>query len=44
MRSDPYQARARELCLAAGIDPDSKIDRPGQRPMPTWCLFRDAAR
>jgi tRNA-splicing ligase RtcB len=44
MRSDPYQARARELCLAAGIDPDSKIDRPGQRPMPAWCTYRDAAR
>jgi tRNA-splicing ligase RtcB (3'-phosphate/5'-hydroxy nucleic acid ligase) len=44
MRADPYQARARELATAAGLDPDAKIDRPGQRPMPTWCTFRDAAR
>ena len=44
MRSDPYQHRARELAIAAGIDPDSRIDRPGQRSMPAWCNFRDAAR
>jgi len=44
MRTDPYQQRARELCLAAGIDPDSRIDRPGQKSMPAWCTFRDAAR
>lgn len=43
-RSDPYQERARELATAAGLDPDAKIDRPGQRPIPTWCTFRDAAR
>jgi tRNA-splicing ligase RtcB (3'-phosphate/5'-hydroxy nucleic acid ligase) len=43
-RSDPYQTRARELAAAAGLDPDAKIDRPGQRPMPLWCTFRDAAR
>jgi tRNA-splicing ligase RtcB (3'-phosphate/5'-hydroxy nucleic acid ligase) len=44
MRSDPYQERARALAVEAGLDPDAKIDRPGQRPMPTWCTFRDAAR
>lgn len=44
MRSDPYQERARALAVEAGLDPDAKVDRPGQRPMPTWCLFRDAAR
>src|SRR3954447_6486106 len=44
MRSDPYQERARALAVEAGFDPDAKIDRPGQRPKPTWCLFRDAAR
>jgi len=44
MRSDPYRERARALALAAGLDPDAKIDRPGRRPMPTWCTFRDAAR
>src|SRR5580658_3546309 len=43
-RSDPYQARARELASAAGLDPDARIERPGQRAMPTWCTFRDAAR
>lgn len=43
-KPDPYQERARELCLAAGVDPDSRIDRPGQRSMPAWCAYRDAAR
>src|SRR5262249_46069858 len=43
-REDPYQERARELCGAAGIDPDSRLERPGQRSMPAWCAYRDAAR
>jgi tRNA-splicing ligase RtcB (3'-phosphate/5'-hydroxy nucleic acid ligase) len=43
-RSDPYQERARELAIAAGLDPDNRIERPGQRSMPLWCTFRDAAR
>jgi tRNA-splicing ligase RtcB len=43
-RSDPYQVRARELCVAAGVDPDSRIERPGLRSMPAWCAYRDAAR
>ena len=43
-RPDPYRECARELCRAAGIDPDSRIERPGQRPMPAWCAWRDAAR
>jgi tRNA-splicing ligase RtcB len=43
-RPDPHEARARELAVAAGLDPDSRIERPGQRSMPTWCAFRDAAR
>jgi tRNA-splicing ligase RtcB (3'-phosphate/5'-hydroxy nucleic acid ligase) len=43
-RTDPYEARARELALVAGVDPDSRIDRPGQRSMPAWCAYRDAAR
>ncbi|MBO0756550.1 MAG: RtcB family protein, partial [Bradyrhizobiaceae bacterium] len=43
-RSDPYEARARELALAAGVDPDSRIERPGLRSMPAWCVYRDAAR
>lgn len=41
-RSDPYQIRARELCLAAGIEPDSRIGEG--RGQPAWCTFRDAAR
>ena len=41
-RSDPYQARARELCAAAGIEPDSRIGEG--RGQPTWCAFRAAAR
>src|ERR1700716_1389908 len=44
MRSDPYQARARALAVEAGLDPDARIERPGQKSMPTWCTFRDAAR
>jgi tRNA-splicing ligase RtcB len=43
-RPDPYEARARALATAAGLDPDARIVRPGQRSMPTWCTFRDAAR
>ena len=31
MRTDPYQARARELAAEAGFDPDGRIERPGQR-------------
>jgi hypothetical protein len=44
MRSDPYEQRARALAVEAGLDPNVKIDRPGLRPMPVWCTFRDAAR
>ena len=39
MRADPYHVRARALAVEAGLDPDAKIDRSGQRPMPTWCTF-----
>lgn len=42
MRKDPYQDRARELCIAAGIDPDSRIGEG--RGQPAWCLYRDPAR
>ena len=41
-RPDPFQTRARELCLAAGIDPDSRVGEG--RGQPAWCLYRDAAR
>ncbi|MGI8524667.1 MAG: RtcB family protein [Pseudolabrys sp.] len=43
-RSDPYQDRARALAQEAGLDPDARVERPGQRSMPMWCTFRDAAR
>src|SRR6266436_5259374 len=43
-RPDPYQERAREMAREAGLDPDGRIERPGQRSMPVWCKFRDAAR
>src|ERR1700722_7335432 len=43
-RRDPYEARARELAIAAGRDPEARIERPGERSMPAWCTFRDAAR
>ncbi len=43
-RSDPYRERAYELAREAGLDPDARVDRPGQRSMPVWCTFRDAAR
>lgn len=42
MRSDPHQTRARELCIAAGIEPDSRVGEG--RGQPAWCTFRDAAR
>lgn len=41
-RSDPYQARARELAVAAGLDPNVRVGEG--RGMPAWCQFRDAAR
>ena len=43
-RSDPYEIRARELAALAGLDPDSRLERPGLRSMPLWCTYRDAAR
>lgn len=38
----PLENRARELCVAAGIEPDSRVG--DGRGMPAWCTFRDAAR
>lgn len=43
-RPDPYEQRARELAVAAGLDPEGRVERPGARSMPVWCTFRDAAR
>jgi RNA-splicing ligase RtcB len=41
-RADPFQNRAREMCIEAGIDPDSRVGEG--RGMPAWCTFREAAR
>src|ERR1700759_5336913 len=41
-KADPFEVRARELCVAAGVDPDSRIGEG--RGQPAWCTFRDAAR
>ncbi|MCW5696067.1 MAG: RtcB family protein [Bauldia sp.] len=42
-KPDRHEIRARELATAAGLDPDARVERPGQRSMPLWCTFRDAA-
>jgi hypothetical protein len=42
-KSDAYEARCRELCLADGIDPDSRVLKLGSdRGMPAWTTYRDA--
>jgi tRNA-splicing ligase RtcB len=42
---DSLELRCRELATVAGIDPDSRVAKPGStRGMPAWCTFRDAAR
>jgi tRNA-splicing ligase RtcB (3'-phosphate/5'-hydroxy nucleic acid ligase) len=41
-REDPYEIRARELCLAAGTDPDIRIGEG--RGQPAWCTYRQSAR
>jgi len=50
-RPSAYETRARELAALAGLDPDSRVARPGEvakdgatRSQPAWCAFRDAAR
>lgn len=44
-RNDPYEARARELAIKAGLDPDDRVPKPNShRTMPVWCTFRQAAR
>lgn len=41
---DTLELRARQLASAAGIDPDSHIDKIGSaRGMPAWCGFRETA-
>ena len=51
-RPSAFEERARELAIAAGLDPDARVARPGEivsgdkpaRGWPAWCNFRDAAR
>ena len=39
-RPDLLETRARELALAAGVDPESRVPKPGSaRGMPAWRLF-----
>lgn len=42
MRTDPHQQRARELCHAAGVDPDSRLGEGRGRP--AWTDYRHTAR
>ncbi|MEO3470351.1 RtcB family protein [Roseomonas sp. CAU 1739] len=45
-RADPLETHARDLAVAAGLDPETRIpnpDKPGKT-MPAWTEFRDAAR
>jgi len=42
---DRFETRARELAIADGKDPDSRVPKEGSdRTMPAWVLYRDAAR
>jgi tRNA-splicing ligase RtcB len=44
-RANPLETRCREMAIAAGIDPDSRVGKSGsERGMPAWCTFGDAAR
>jgi tRNA-splicing ligase RtcB len=41
-RPDLYEERARELCLAAGVDPNSRVGEGRGRP--AWVDYRQSAR
>lgn len=42
---DALEGLAREMCAAAGMEPDSRIPMPGTaRTMPASSFFREAAR
>ena len=44
-KPDALESRCREMALAAGRDPDSRIAKPGsERGMPAWCDYRDTVR
>jgi tRNA-splicing ligase RtcB (3'-phosphate/5'-hydroxy nucleic acid ligase) len=41
-KPDKHEARARELAIAAGLDPDARVGEG--RGMPIWCTLREAAK
>jgi tRNA-splicing ligase RtcB (3'-phosphate/5'-hydroxy nucleic acid ligase) len=41
-KPDKHEGRARELAIAAGLDPDARVGEG--RGMPIWCTFREAAK
>lgn len=44
--SDRHEPRARELAVAAGLNPDARAQKPGAadgKTWPVWCTFRQAA-
>jgi len=48
-KADKWEARARELCLEAGVNPDSRINQHFKhngkpKSIPAWCAYRDAAK
>ncbi|RVT96272.1 RtcB family protein [Rhodovarius crocodyli] len=45
-RPDAFEARARELAIAAGLEPDARVPHETKegRSMPAWCTFRATAR
>ncbi len=44
-RPHPLESHARDLALAAGVDPDARVPMPGShRSQPAWLDFKDAAK
>ena len=43
-REDVFEAGARALAIAAGVDPDSRVAYKDARTQPAWCLYRTEAR
>ncbi len=48
-KADKWEPRARELCLEAGENPDSRVNQHFKRngkpkSIPAWCKYRDAAK
>lgn len=42
-KPDALEARARELCIGDGHDPDARVPH-GTRTQPGWCAYREMAR